>query len=112
MPSIGTEFLASSFVFLCQVTLDEKKTVTADFSIVWSSSDDVTKYESYFSLPEFIEFPTVIPGQHAYAYFYAPHNPSFQGSSDEKPPLLVRIHGNQPDHFLSLVYVIVCLKFS
>ena len=80
--------------------------------IVWSSSDDVTKYESYFSLPEFIEFPTVIPGQHAYAYFYAPHNPSFQGSSDEKPPLLVRIHGNQPDHFLSLVYVIVCLKFS
>jgi hypothetical protein len=78
---------------LCQVTLDEKRKVTADFSLVWSSSEDVTKYKSYFSLPEFIKFPTVIPGQHAYAYFYAPYNHSFQGSSNEKPPLLVRTHG-------------------
>ena len=67
--------------------------MTTDFSLIWSSSDDVTKYKSYFSLPEFIEFPTVIPGQHAYAYFYAPYNHSFQGPSDEKPPLLVRTHG-------------------
>lgn len=53
------------------------------------------QYASYFSLPEFMEFPTVVPGQKAYAYFYAPHNHIFQGSSDEKPPLLVRTHGNQ-----------------
>lgn len=52
------------------------------------------QYASYFSLPEFMEFPTVVPGQKAYAYFYAPHNHIFQGSSDEKPPLLVRTHGN------------------
>ncbi|PVH48114.1 hypothetical protein PAHAL_4G253000 [Panicum hallii] len=77
----------------CQVTLDEKRTVTTDFSLIWSSSEDVTEYKSYFSLPEFIEFPTVIPGQHAYAYFYAPYSHSFQGPSDEKPPLLVRTHG-------------------
>ncbi|RLN13111.1 hypothetical protein C2845_PM09G09630 [Panicum miliaceum] len=31
--------------------------------------------------------------KHAYAYFYAPYNHSFQGPSDEKPPLLVRTHG-------------------
>ncbi|CAL5043845.1 unnamed protein product [Urochloa decumbens] len=80
-------------VSIAKVTLDEERTVTTDFSIVWSSSEDVTKYQSYFSLPEFIEFPTVIPGKHAYAYFYAPHNHCFQGSSDEKPPLLVRTHG-------------------
>ena len=81
-------------MFLHQVTLDEKKAMATGFSIVWSSSEDITKYTSYFSLPEFMEFPTVIPGQHAYAYFYAPHNRIFEGSSDEKPPLLVRTHGN------------------
>lgn len=69
--------------------------MATDFSIVWSSSEDVGKFKSYFSLPEFVEFPTVIPGQHAYAYFYAPYNDVFQGSSNEKPPLLVRTHGIQ-----------------
>lgn len=69
--------------------------MATNFSIVWSSSEDVAQYESYFSLPEFVEFPTVINGQHAYAYFYAPYNNVFQGSSDEKPPLLVRTHGKQ-----------------
>ena len=49
-----------------------------------------------------MEFPTVIPGQHAYAYFYAPHNRIFEGSSDEKPPLLVRTHGN-----LSIFFIIL-----
>ena len=94
MPSIGTEILRHSFsCFFCQVTLDEKRTMTTDFSLIWSSSDDVTKYKSYFSLPEFIEFPTVIPGQHAYAYFYAPYNHSFLGPKDEKPPLFVRTQG-------------------
>ncbi|CAL5051810.1 unnamed protein product [Urochloa decumbens] len=75
-------------VSIAKVTLDEKKTMATDFSIVWSSSEDVAKYKPYFSLPEFVEFPTVDPGQRAYAYFYAPHNDIFQGSSDEKPPLL------------------------
>lgn len=84
-------------VSIAKVTLDEKRTMATDFSIVWSSSEDVAKYESYFSLPEFLEFPTVIPGQHAYAYFYAPYNNVFQGSSDEKPPLLIRTHGGPTD---------------
>ncbi|XP_047075738.1 acylamino-acid-releasing enzyme-like isoform X1 [Lolium rigidum] len=84
-------------VSVAKVTLDEKRTMATDFSIVWSSSEDITKYTSYFSLPEFMKFPTVIPGQHAYAYFYAPHNHIFQGSSDEKPPLLVRTHGGPTD---------------
>ena len=82
------------------MTLDEKRTMATDFSIVWSSSEDVAKFKSYFSFPEFVEFPTVIPGQHAYAYFYAPYNDMFQGSSDEKPPLLVRTHGIQLYRFL------------
>jgi hypothetical protein len=81
--------------------LDDKRTKATDFSIVWSSSEDVTRYSSYFGSPEFMEFPTVIPGQHAYAYIYAPFNHIFQGPSDERPPLLVRTHGNQSYPFLS-----------
>jgi hypothetical protein len=101
--------------------LDEKRTVTTDFSLIWSSSEDVTEYKSYFSLPEFIEFPTVIPGQHAYAYFYAPYSHSFQGPSDEKPPLLVRTHGTFLVLFFKIpkahqglfsVLVCVCCTFS
>lgn len=84
-------------VSIAKVTLDEKRTMATDFSIVWSSSEDITKYTPYFSLPEFMEFPTVIPGQHAYAYFYPPYNHTFEGSSDEKPPLLVRTHGGPTD---------------
>ncbi|XP_044438575.1 uncharacterized protein [Triticum aestivum] len=88
---------ASLPVSIAKVTLDEKRTMATDFSIVWSSSEDIKKYTPYFSLPEFMEFPTVIPGQHAYAYFYPPYNHTFQGSSDEKPPLLVGTHGGPTD---------------
>jgi len=92
------------------VTLDKKRTMATDFSIVWSSSEDVAQYKSYFSLPEFVEFPTVINGRHAYAYFYAPYNNVFQGSSDEKPPLLVRTHGKQIYHFLSFFLYFIILN--
>nr|CAB3469989.1 unnamed protein product [Digitaria exilis] len=53
---------ASLPVSIAKVTLDAKRTMATDFSIVWSSSEDVGKFKSYFSLPEFVEFPTVIPG--------------------------------------------------
>ncbi|OAY71216.1 putative peptidase YuxL [Ananas comosus] len=78
---------------IAKVTLDEMLSKATAFSIVWSSSPDVTKYKPYFSLPELVKFPTEIPGQNAYAYFYPPTNPSYQGLSDEKPPLLVETHG-------------------
>ncbi|XP_040381355.1 uncharacterized protein LOC102718283 [Oryza brachyantha] len=84
-------------VSIAKVTLNEKGKTATDFSIVWSSSEDVMQYASYFSLPEFMEFPTLVPGQQAYAYFYAPHNHIFHSSSDEKPPLLVRTHGGPTD---------------
>ncbi|XVE70004.1 hypothetical protein DITRI_Ditri10aG0036900 [Diplodiscus trichospermus] len=78
---------------LAKVTLDGHKANVVDFKIVWSSSPDSLKYESYFSLPELIEFPTVIPGQNAYAYYYPPSNPLYQASREEKPPLLLESHG-------------------
>jgi len=73
--------------------LNESKTKVINFSIVWSSSPDVLQYKPFFSKPEIVEFPTSIPGQKAYAYFYPPSNPNFQGLPDEKPPLLVKTHG-------------------
>ena len=76
-----------------QVTLNESKTKVINFSIVWSSSPDVVQYKPFFSKPEIVEFPTYKPGQKAYAYFYPPTNPNFQGLPDVKPPLLVKTHG-------------------
>lgn len=75
------------------MTLDDHKLKAVDFKVVWSSSPDTLKYKSYFSLPELIEFPTEVPGQKAYAYYYPPSNPIYQASPEEKPPLLVKSHG-------------------
>ncbi|RDX91231.1 Dipeptidyl aminopeptidase BIII, partial [Mucuna pruriens] len=79
---------------VAKVTLDNDKSKKAvDFNIIWSSSPDSLKYSSYFSKPELIEFPTEVPGQNAYAYFYPPSNPFYQASQEEKPPLLLKSHG-------------------
>ncbi|BBG95280.1 alpha/beta-Hydrolases superfamily protein, partial [Prunus dulcis] len=78
---------------VAKVTLDEDKSKAVDFKIIWSSSPDCLKYKSYFSLPELIEFPTVVPGQTAFAYFYPPSNPNYQATHDEKPPMLLKSHG-------------------
>ncbi|XP_027340403.1 uncharacterized protein LOC113853903 [Abrus precatorius] len=78
---------------VAKVTLDDDKSKAVDFNIIWSSSPDSLKYSSYFSKPELIEFPTEVPGQNAYAYFYPPSNPIYQASQGEKPPLLLKSHG-------------------
>ncbi|EOY14577.1 Acylamino-acid-releasing enzyme, putative isoform 3 [Theobroma cacao] len=78
---------------VAKVTLDDHKVNVVDFKIIWSSSPDSLKYESYFSLPELIEFPTEVPGQNAYAYYYPPSNPLYQAIQEEKPPLLLKSHG-------------------
>ena len=44
-------------------------------------------------MPEVIEFPTDVTGLNAYAYFYPPTNPIYQGYPEEKPPLLLKSHG-------------------
>lgn len=75
------------------MVLDEHKSKAVEFKIIWSSSPDCSKYKSYFSLPELIEFPTEVPGQIAYAYFYPPTNPDYQAGQGEKPPLLLKSHG-------------------
>ncbi|MED6148077.1 hypothetical protein PIB30_049806 [Stylosanthes scabra] len=78
---------------IAKVTLDDDKSKVVNFNIIWSSSPDSLKYSSYISKPELIEFPTEVPGQNAYAYFYPPTNPIYQANQGEKPPLLLKSHG-------------------
>jgi dipeptidyl aminopeptidase/acylaminoacyl peptidase len=46
----------------------------------------------HLSVPETVEFPTE-NGLTAHAFYYAPKNRDFQAPTDERPPLLVKIHG-------------------
>jgi dipeptidyl aminopeptidase/acylaminoacyl peptidase len=46
----------------------------------------------YFSIPQPIDFVTE-SGLTAHAFYYAPKNRDYEGSPDEKPPLMVRCHG-------------------
>ncbi|KAK2631360.1 hypothetical protein EUGRSUZ_L03025 [Eucalyptus grandis] len=78
---------------VAKVTFNDERSEVIDFQIIWSSSPDSLKYNYYFSLPELIEFPTMVPGQNAYAYFYPPSNHFYQASEEEKLPLLLKGHG-------------------
>ncbi|KAL9263883.1 hypothetical protein AKJ16_DCAP16174 [Drosera capensis] len=78
---------------VAKVTLNEGKLEATQFTIMWSSSPESSLYKAHFSSPEFIEFPTEVPGQTAYAYFYPPHNHFYEAGPEEKPPLLLKSHG-------------------
>jgi dipeptidyl aminopeptidase/acylaminoacyl peptidase len=52
---------------------------------------------AYASKPSAIEFPTE-GGQTAHAFYYPPSNPDFSGPEDERPPLIVEIHGGPTSH--------------
>lgn len=46
----------------------------------------------YITTVEPVEFPTT-GGKTAFGLFYPPHNPDYEASATEKPPLLVKCHG-------------------
>lgn len=88
------------------MTLDDQASKVVDFKIVWSSSPTSSNYKSYFSTPEFIEFPTQVSGEKAYAYYYPPTNPKYQASQEEKPPLLLQTHGNYYYYYFFLTVIL------
>jgi len=55
-------------------------------------SSSVKIDSKYLSVPKAIEFATQ-NGLTAHAFFYAPRNRDYTGSSKEKPPLIVQSHG-------------------
>jgi len=55
-------------------------------------SSEIAMDAGYLSSPQEIEFPTE-HGLTAHAFFYAPQNLDYLAPADERPPLLVFIHG-------------------
>jgi len=65
--------------------------LTHDFETLRYSSDLIID-PGFISVPQAVEFPTE-NGLTAHGFFYAPKNGHFSAPPDEKPPLLVMIHG-------------------
>jgi dipeptidyl aminopeptidase/acylaminoacyl peptidase len=59
---------------------------------VLSRATEETIDPSYISPAEAIEFDTDDGGK-GYAFFYPPANPDYSGPDDERPPLVVNVHG-------------------
>src|SRR5690606_26532389 len=79
---------ASPTLFPRIVRLDPKEAQIKEVRLASTLSLD----ENYLSRPEPINFPTA-GGNIAYAIYYRPKNPDFTAPADEKPPLLVHVHG-------------------
>ncbi len=65
--------------------------VTKEYSVVKASSKPPVTAD-WFSRPEQIEYPS-LNGKKGYGFYYPPKNPTCEGPADEKPPLVVRVHG-------------------
>jgi dipeptidyl aminopeptidase/acylaminoacyl peptidase len=55
-------------------------------------SQEVRMENAAISTPDAVEFPTA-DGEVAHAFIYPPRNPTFVGPDDERPPVVVMIHG-------------------
>jgi dipeptidyl aminopeptidase/acylaminoacyl peptidase len=69
--------------------------------VSWSEADGATELRrasdepldrTLVSIPRAIEFESA-GGRTAHAFYYQPVNPGFEGPADERPPLIVQIHG-------------------
>lgn len=59
---------------------------------VIKASAELSVDEKFLSVPVSIEYPTE-ENKTAHAIYYRPNNPNFSAPADEKPPLLVHVHG-------------------
>jgi len=69
-----------------------RQPLDGDAPEVLRTSVEVPVDPAWFSAPETIEFPTE-GGLTAFAFYYPPLNPDFEGPGGERPPLLVHSHG-------------------
>ena len=63
---------------------------------VLRASAQVPVDTAYFSMPQAKEFAT--DGLTAHALYYPPTNPDYAAPADEKPPLIVDVHGGPTEH--------------
>jgi dipeptidyl aminopeptidase/acylaminoacyl peptidase len=89
---------ASPTRFLRVYALDVE---SGELEILSPDADDLVP-EAYVSVPRALEFPTT-GGKTAHAIFYPPHHPEYEGPPDERPPLVVRIHGGPTAHVSSIL---------
>lgn len=80
---------ASPTIFSCVAVVD-LETGSAD---VKRRSRESALEPGAISIPQAIEFPTLDGSQTAHALYYAPQNPAFAAPADERPPLVVKVHG-------------------
>jgi dipeptidyl aminopeptidase/acylaminoacyl peptidase len=64
---------------------------------VLQRSTELTVDEGYISVPEAISFEGA-DGLTAHGFYYEPKNPEFSGPPDERPPLIVYVHGGPTAH--------------
>ncbi|HKO42234.1 MAG TPA: S9 family peptidase [Pyrinomonadaceae bacterium] len=55
-------------------------------------SNNLSIDEGYLSIPQAVEFPTT-GGATAHGFFYRPVNRDYRADENERPPLLIQIHG-------------------
>jgi dipeptidyl aminopeptidase/acylaminoacyl peptidase len=67
-------------------------TVAGAYTEVVRQAHDLSVDDAYLSRPEPIEFATE-NGLTAHAFYYPPTNPDYEAPADEKPPLIVDVHG-------------------
>ncbi|EPZ42135.1 S9 family peptidase [Alicyclobacillus acidoterrestris] len=82
-------FIAASPTTFPSVVRFDVRNNTAN---VVRSSGDLSIDTAYLSIPEAIEYPTE-GGKTAHAIYYRPNNRDYQAPVNEKPPLLVHVHG-------------------
>jgi dipeptidyl aminopeptidase/acylaminoacyl peptidase len=74
--------------------------------VTWSEADGASELRrasdepldrALVSIPRAIEFESA-GGRTAHAFYYPPASPNFEGAGDERPPLIVQIHGGPTAH--------------
>ena len=64
---------------------------STEFEVIRRSAPPLS-LEAYTSLPEAVTFETT-GGQTAHGFYYPPKNPNYLGRDDERPILMVNVHG-------------------
>ena len=73
-------------------TLVQLDLASGEIVALRSSAEVSGEIKSYLSKPRSVSFPSS-GGSLVHAYYYEPWNPDYQPPADEKPPLIIRLHG-------------------
>ena len=65
---------------------------TGQCQVLRRAAELAEQVKLYISVPKPVTFPTS-SGQLVHAYYYPPRNPDFAAPDNEKPPLIVKVHG-------------------